>query len=272
MRKYNFISGLPRSGSTLLSSIFNQNPNFTAGISDPLFEIIMNMIQIRTSLINAQGTLDTHKIEQLSLGLFDTYYKDDNPIVFNTHRMWTMHTALLKKLFPNFKMIVCVRDVPWIMDSFECLDSKNPFTLKSIYHYAQGTTVYDRYNILMGNVPDRAGNVKSPLDGLRQVVTSAEQSHICFVEYDKLASDPENMMKKIYSFIEEPYYNHDFNNVGVDYPEYDAPTGMNGLHLVRDKVSHVRRDTVLPADLWADAERMSFWKFDPQLKNKLNWL
>ena len=36
MKKYNFISGLPRSGTTLLSSILKQNPRFTAGISDAL--------------------------------------------------------------------------------------------------------------------------------------------------------------------------------------------------------------------------------------------
>ena len=35
MRKMHFISGLPRSGSTLLSAILRQNPRFYAAMSSP---------------------------------------------------------------------------------------------------------------------------------------------------------------------------------------------------------------------------------------------
>ena len=35
-RRYHFISGLPRSGSTLLAAILRQNPRFSADMSGPL--------------------------------------------------------------------------------------------------------------------------------------------------------------------------------------------------------------------------------------------
>ena len=35
-RKFHFISGMPRSGSTLLAAILNQNPRFRAGMTSPL--------------------------------------------------------------------------------------------------------------------------------------------------------------------------------------------------------------------------------------------
>ena len=35
-KKYYFMGGLPRSGSTLLSSILNQNPRFYSGPSSPV--------------------------------------------------------------------------------------------------------------------------------------------------------------------------------------------------------------------------------------------
>ena len=38
-RKFHFISGLPRSGSTLLAAILNQNPRFRAGMTSPLADI-----------------------------------------------------------------------------------------------------------------------------------------------------------------------------------------------------------------------------------------
>jgi sulfotransferase len=36
MSRFHFLSGLPRSGSTLLAAILNQNPRFQAGMSGPL--------------------------------------------------------------------------------------------------------------------------------------------------------------------------------------------------------------------------------------------
>ncbi|NBP58534.1 sulfotransferase, partial [bacterium] len=38
-KKYYFISGLPRSGSTLLSAILNQNPRFYSGPNSPVVPI-----------------------------------------------------------------------------------------------------------------------------------------------------------------------------------------------------------------------------------------
>src|SRR5438874_8813939 len=40
VRKFHFISGLPRSGSTLLAAILNQNPRFRAGMTSPLADIM----------------------------------------------------------------------------------------------------------------------------------------------------------------------------------------------------------------------------------------
>ena len=34
---------------------------------------------------------------------------------------------LVHEMFPQAKVIACVRDVPWIMDSIERLLQKNPF-------------------------------------------------------------------------------------------------------------------------------------------------
>ena len=39
-RKFHFISGLPRAGSTLLAAILNQNPRFRAGMTSPLADIM----------------------------------------------------------------------------------------------------------------------------------------------------------------------------------------------------------------------------------------
>ena len=39
-RRFHFISGLPRAGTTLLAAILNQNPRFRAGMTSPLADIM----------------------------------------------------------------------------------------------------------------------------------------------------------------------------------------------------------------------------------------
>lgn len=44
MKNYHFISGLPRSGSTLLSALLRQNPAVHAGMSGPVAGLLNNQL------------------------------------------------------------------------------------------------------------------------------------------------------------------------------------------------------------------------------------
>ena len=44
-QKFHFISGLPRSGSTLLSALLLQNPRFHAGMTSPVGTLLSGMLQ-----------------------------------------------------------------------------------------------------------------------------------------------------------------------------------------------------------------------------------
>ena len=44
MKKMHMISGLPRSGTTLLSTILNQNPKFSASISGPAARMVRSIV------------------------------------------------------------------------------------------------------------------------------------------------------------------------------------------------------------------------------------
>ena len=46
MKSYYFISGLPRSGSTLLSAILRQNPDFYADIASQVEVLTANAIDV----------------------------------------------------------------------------------------------------------------------------------------------------------------------------------------------------------------------------------
>jgi sulfotransferase len=273
VKKFNFISGLPRSGTTLLSSILKQNPRFTAGISDPLEMFTNSIIKDTNTAVGMGSAVDIDKRRSLIKALFESFYEDGNDVCFNTNRGWASETALLKDLFPAFKMIVCLREIPWILDSFERLNSKNPYTVKPLYSHQQLANVYDRTHMLMGNIQGAPGYVAGPLMNTKASMFSAEKSQLLYVEYDTLAKHPESAMRQIYAFLEEPWFAHNFRDVENSYDEFDIEAKIEGLHTVRRTVDYVQRATVLPADLWNQYSPNSFWLqgFD-HVKRELNWV
>lgn len=272
-QRYHFISGLPRSGSTLLSSILKQNPKFTTGISDPLQGYMHSITQGATTAAGMEAVVPVEKRRELMLGLFKSFYQHDREVCFNTNRGWSADTALLKNLFPDFRMIVCLREIPWILDSFEQLNNKNPHTIKPLYHHQDLGNVYDRSHMLMGGMPNFAGYVAGPLANVKHSMFCAERSHLLYIEYDTLVKWPEASMRQIYQFLGEEPFNHDFGNVEDSWDEFDQGARIEGLHTVRRKVEWRERRSILPDELWNQYGPLSFWLngFD-SVKKQLNWV
>jgi len=76
MKSYYFISGLPRSGSTLLSGILKQNPDFYADISSPVQGIVTNTINFMTGCENNKVSPKTYTL--LSLSSLEFYIGSHN--------------------------------------------------------------------------------------------------------------------------------------------------------------------------------------------------
>lgn len=269
-KKFYFISGLPRSGSTLLSSLLSQNPDMSTGISNQLLSYVTSIID-HSKQDTFKNVVSEEKVRDMSRDLFDSYYKETQErIIFNTNRGWTNHTHLLKDLFPDFKMIVCLRDIPWILDSVERLYRKNTYSVTPMVGDSCAN-VYERCHLMMGNHSESSakGFVVEPLFGVKNAIACDESDHIMFLDYDALVKHPQEIMKKIYSFLDEKEFKHDFNNVKADYTKYDESLGCRSLHAVRSKVEYRDRKPVLPYDLWNLYSQETIWKTNPQvLQNK----
>ncbi len=254
-KKYHFITGLPRSGSTLLSSILKQNPRFHASITDPLATLVKGVVETSQDGPGMKHVVPIERRKSLVRHLFEGFYEDiDKPVCFNTNRAWTLLAGVTKELFPESRHIVCVRDINWILDSFEVAHRKNPLSSNTVTG-GVGTTVYSRANSLM----EEAGVVGFPYVGIKQVITGPEQNLVFIMEYDNLCKYPEQMMRSIYSFISEPYYQHDFDNVEASWDEYDSEIGIK-LHDVRKRVEFRPRNFILPPDILSKYANMEVWR------------
>src|SRR3954453_14451434 len=101
IRKFHFISGLPRSGTTLLAAILNQNPRFRAGMTSPLADI-MGVVIAETSSKN-DFSFAVSEDQRLSFlrGLVENLYtgRAGADVVFDTSRLWCSRMKLLEALF-----------------------------------------------------------------------------------------------------------------------------------------------------------------------------
>ncbi len=52
----------------------------------------------------------------------------------------------IARLFPDAKVIACVRELPWVIDRIERLVQRNVFSPSSVFNYSVGGTVYTRAN------------------------------------------------------------------------------------------------------------------------------
>ncbi|MBS9532117.1 sulfotransferase [Mycobacterium sp. M1] len=259
MAAIHFISGLPRSGSTLLAALLRQNPRFSAGMSGPLAGLFGALLHEMSARNEFSVFIDDAKRERVLHGLFESFYADSPAdVIFDTSRAWCGWMPAVARLFPESKVIACVRDLPWVVDSIERLIQKNVFSPSSIFNFSAGGTVYTRANGVVG----QDGMVGAPYDMLKQACYGAQRDRLLLVQYETLTTAPSRVMNAIYDFIDEPYFPHDFDNVDYDVTEFDERAGTPGLHTVHGQVRAVPRETVLPPDLFNRFVNDAFWR-DP---------
>ncbi|AZF29657.1 hypothetical protein C4J89_0149 [Pseudomonas sp. R4-35-07] len=257
--QYHFISGLPRSGSTLLSAILLQNPRFQAGMSSPLGTLFNGVLAQCSAGSEFGSVIDANTRRRLLRGLFDSYYADKAsiPVVFDTNRQWCARMPALHDLFPQAKVVACVRNVAWIMDSLERLYRANPFENTKLFgDDVERNTVYSRCETLA----QRNRLVGFAWAALKEAYYGEHANSLLIVDYDLLSQAPERVMRLVYDFIGEPWFEHDFDNLAYDAPAFDEALGVSGLHKVQPKVRLQTRRTILPPDLFQQYTELSFWQ------------
>lgn len=258
MQQCHFISGLPRSGSTLLAAILLQNPRFHAGMTSPvgaLFNAVLSQVSAGSEFA---PLVDQDARRRLLHGVFNAYYAPQagKDVIFDTNRQWTAKLPALLDLFPNAKVIACVRNVAWVMDSIERLYRANPYENTRLFGGNMArSTVYNR----LEGLAQHDQLVGFAWSALREAFYGEHAKSLLLVDYDLLAQAPEKVMPLVYQFIGEPAFEHDFDNVEYHADDFDVQLGTPTLHRVQRKVAFKPRRPVIPPDLFDKYSKLSFW-------------
>ncbi|MBD8871920.1 sulfotransferase [Rhodanobacter sp. DHB23] len=265
-RKFHFISGLPRSGTTLLAAILNQNPRFRAGMTSPLADIMGVVIAEASSKNDFSFDVSDEQRVALLRGLVENFYsvQAGAGVVFDTSRLWCSRMQLLDVLFPGVKVIACVRQLAWVLDSMERLVRRQPVSVSKVFRFDTNTTVYSRVEALT----DPRGMVGFAYQATKDAFYGQHaRDHLLLLTYETLVRDPATAMRAVYRFLDEPWFEHDFDNVEYHADEFDARVGMPGLHTVRRKVAAVEQAPILPREVFGRFANEAFW-LEP--KNNVN--
>jgi sulfotransferase len=265
-RKFHFISGLPRAGTTLLAAILNQNPRFRAGMTSPLADI-MGVVMAEASSKN-DFSFDVSDEQRVALlrGLVENFYSAQAgaDVMFDTSRLWCSRMQLLNVLFPGVKVIACVRQLAWVLDSMERLVRRQPVSVSKVFRFDTNTTVYSRVEALT----DPRGMVGFAYQATKEAFYGPQaQDHLLMLTYESLVTNPAAAVRAVYQFLDEPWFEHDFDHIEYNADEFDARVGMPGLHSVRPKVEAIERQPILPREIFGRFANEAFW-MDP--KNNVN--
>lgn len=255
---YHFISGLPRSGSTLLAALLRQNPRVHADMTSPVAKMYMALLQSMSDSIEVQHHFHSARRRRLLGAIFDAYYAEvlqERTVIFDTNRSWNCVLPGLIDLFPHSRVVCCVRDIAWVVDSLERLVRNNPHQLSALFGYQGEATVYERVEMLCA----ANGMVGFALDALKQACFSAEAGLLLLIRYETLCRSPEEVLKRIYSHLGEPEFVHNMHAVHYSEDSFDRSVNTPGLHHVRSSVSYQPRETILPPDIFARLQSFNFW-------------
>ncbi len=168
--------------------------------------------------------------------------------------------SLLETLFPAAKVIACVRQLSWVLDSMERLVRRQPVGVSKVFRFDTNTTVYSRVEALT----DPRGMVGFAFQATKDAFYGQyAPGHLLLLTYESLARNPSAAMRAVYQFIGEPWFEHDFDHISYNADEFDARVGMPGLHTVRPKLEPIERTPVLPREIFGRFANESFW-MDPK--------
>ena len=242
MQRLHYCLGLPRTASSVIMNILNENPRiFTTGTC--CMPYFIDVCQQRSSEVSEFIALDKDVLNKSYInflrqgmrGWFEAM--TDKPIVFSKSRIWSELFPHTFAIDPNSKYLVIVRDLRDIICSFESLLWKHPQVTygdrENSFHQLPFEYRMEMY------CTDGGSNLGRPLQRLPHVVEVAQKnSNNFFVcRHEDFNKEPREALQQIYQWLGEPNFEHDFDNIPKpDYYEHDTVYRSLVSHKTRTKL------------------------------------
>ena len=236
-----YVSGLPRSGSTLLCQLLGEHPEiYSTAHSSPLCAQIERTRQglshdaFMLSQLDVDFDTGYSRIKRSLKAFMDAWHDEtDLPVAVDKSRQWLPEIETLMDLDPDFKMVICIRD---LVDVFASVEKKHRKTILMSFPD----------NMAPGNIEVRCktlfapqGIIGGPISAIKNLGDVTNQfiaDHIYFVAYEALIEQPVKTMRGIYEWIGVDRFNIDPDNLTVNPHESDSYYHFKYPHKTYDKI------------------------------------
>ena len=232
MKNIYFLSGLPRSGSTVLAAILSQNPSIHATSTSNLLDTLVGTLRAWADSLTTRAQTDQkkeeEKIQNVLNNICKTQYDDiDKPIILDKARGWADDTnmrTMSKVLGHKPKIIATVRNVEDCAASFVRVAKP-----KNLDHF------------LLKD--DLIKHLKESYQTFEKGYSFAPE---CFliIDYDDLMNDSQKELKRVHEFLQLPDFEYDLNAIdGTNLQEKDEEIWeVKGLHDVKPKLGYQHKE------------------------------
>lgn len=214
--KYFFLAGLPRAGSTLFTSILNQNPNIFASSSSPVCNTLYWSHRLWHDQIALKANPNPTAVQAVLGSIIPSFYSTrTESIIIDKAFSWGTPdnlAVLINSLGYAPKFIVMDRPIDEVLSSFHKLLAKSPQFVGNISDFLD-LAVMSHQNLL-AQIPEQ-----------------------CFVvSYERLCNDTTNLLSQFYAFIDEPQFKHDLSYIANTCTDDDSVWGLTDMHKIRPTI------------------------------------
>ena len=234
--------GLPRSGSTVLSAILNQNPDVYVTPNSPLLKYLLNMQEAYNNINESVANPCPEQITNICRAIIDSAWEHrSESIIVDKHRGWGKNLSAVTTITNKKpKILATVRDLPSIMASW--------LTLIKSY-----SDVFDQAILDRGILPIDENRVNqmwlnTTKDTLESLIMAKEfaSDRLLIVDYDDFILNPIETLRKIENHFEISKHTYDFNHIEKFEIDDDLKAwGFPNLHKIRLKLEKTSKDAKL---------------------------
>ena len=232
MKKNIMLSGLPRSGSSVLTSLLNQHPEIYASTTSPVADLISIIADSWPNISQALADPDPSQYGNIIKGVFNGAYNHiDKSVVVDKNRLWPRFGKLMHQAFVDKPKIICtVREIPAILASYILLINRN-----------KDKITYIDQDLIDSKLPINNKNrckilwekyINHPYTSLRLGYSSSDVD-LLILDYTDIVENGQLTMNKICEFIGIPSYDIKLSGLQAMKENDKYHGGLEGLHDIR---------------------------------------
>ena len=268
---YFMMAGLPRSGSTLLRSILNQNPSLHSGPISPSVELLYYTDKYFQSSEMLLASPQPESCFNVLSNMMDLFYepilkKEGKSKVVEFNRAIPNNIERFRTYIKEDVKIVCpVRSIPEILASFISLIHRNSDKVSFVDQYLIDNKIEVNDDTRCDYLMSDYGIVGQALFAMSRPYLRGEENLLKIVEYDDLVERTDEVMGEVYDFWGLERWSHSYENLENKYPENDVfQYNLDGMHTVAKTIKKRSKppEEVLSKEIIEKYSGMEYWRPD----------